>query len=162
MSLIRCPDGGFRPSPKKSNCVTNPPPPTSPGDSDVSLTPPNSPTGNTPRQPLRSRGVRGANRTNKTKKALAKLKRTVESEKPKRGGKKKAANKSNVVVEDGGEVSSEEEEVEEDELEMKVKWKTGIIRVTACKGEKAGKVICSLSVLCKQIFSLFIVQYSTV
>ena len=50
----------------KSNCVTNSRP-VSLGDSDVSVMPPNSPTGSTPRQLLKSwgHGVHEANRTNK-------------------------------------------------------------------------------------------------
>ena len=43
-------------------------------DSPVEITPPGSPTGGTP---LSARTVRGANRTNKTKKALAQLKKTT-------------------------------------------------------------------------------------
>ena len=98
--------------------------------SDVSLTPPGSPTGTTP---LAARKVRGANRTAKTRRALEALSKTAVSS-VKRGRRSLEGG----VVEEGGEVSSGEEE---DTVEVKVRWKTEVVRVVVRMGERAGKMM---------------------
>ena len=98
--------------------------------SDVSLTPPASPTGTTPRG---AKKVRGANRTAKTRLALETLSKTVVSS-VKRGRRSLEGG----VVEEGGEVSSGEEE---DTVEVKVRWKTKVVRVVVGRGERAGRMM---------------------
>jgi len=102
-------------------------------DSLVEITPPGSPTGGTP---LSARTVRGANRTNKTKKALAQLKKTT------------AVSSGRLAVrEEVGLLSSDEEggdgeEVsKEDTIKVKVMWKGKVERVTVSCAERMGKVM---------------------
>ena len=99
----------------------------------VEITPPGSPTGGTP---LSARTVRGANRTNKTKKALAQLKKTT------------AVSSGRLAVrEEVGLLSSDEEggdgeEVsKEDTIKVKVMWKGKVERVTVSCAERMGKVM---------------------
>lgn len=103
-------------------------------DSDVSLTPPGSP--NTP-TPVKTKAVRGANRTNKTKQALAKLKRTADIEAAVVRKKDRSMNGSLALEEDCQVVSGEEEEVQE----VKVRWKAEVKRVVVTPGERAGKLM---------------------
>lgn len=124
----------------------------SPGsDSEVSLTPPASPSGTTPSPAPtpkgRARAVRGANRTNKTKKALAKLKKAVPGEgatRAKMSRREMSMDGSLLVVEEGGAVSSGGEE---ESMEVKVRWRTKVVRVTAVREEQAGQLIDRLAAM---------------
>lgn len=108
-------------------------------ESPVSITPPGSPTEGTP---LGARAVRGANRTNKTKKALAQLKKTTGV------SSGRLAVRGSARLEEGGLLSSEEEEegdlekgFKEDNIEVKVVWKGKVERVTVGWSERMGKVM---------------------
>jgi len=103
-------------------------------ESPVKITPPGSPTGGTP---LGTRAVRGANRTNKTKKALAQLKKTTAL------SSGRLAVRESARLEQG--LSSEEEEEEEvakeDNFKVKVMWKGKVERVTVGWSERMGRVM---------------------
>ena len=107
-------------------------------DSPVEITPPGSPTGGTP---LSARTVRGANRTNKTKKALAQLKKTTAV------SSGRLAVRESVRLEEGGLLSSDEENgdgeevFKEDTIKVKVMWKGKVERVTVSWAERMGKVM---------------------
>ena len=106
-------------------------------DSPVSITPPGSPTGCTP---LSNKAVRGANRTNKTRKALAQLKKVTAI------GEGRRAVRENVRLGDEDLLSSEDEGGDgdllssEDNIVVKVMFKGKIERVTVGWMERMGKV----------------------
>ena len=102
-------------------------------ESPVSITPPGSPTGGTPSS---ARAVRGANRTNKTKKALAQLKKTTTI-----SARSENVGLRNVVLALSDEEDGAEEACNEDEVEVKVMWKGKVMRVTVGRAEKMGKVV---------------------
>ena len=102
-------------------------------ESPVSITPPGSPTGGTPSS---ARAVRGANRTNKTKKALAQLKKTTTI-----SARSENVGLRNVALALSDEEDGAEEACNEDEVEVKVMWKGKVMRVTVGRAEKMGKVV---------------------
>jgi len=102
-------------------------------ESPVSITPPGSPTGGTPSS---ARAVRGANRTNKTKKALAQLKKTTTI-----SARSENIGLRNVVLALSDEEDGADEACNEDEVEVKVMWKGKVMRVTVGRAEKMGKVM---------------------
>jgi len=93
-------------------------------DENVAVTPPSS-MPNTPQST-----VRGAARTKKTQKALEKLLKSSDSLK---------RNDSNVSISDETTVVLSDDEDEKD-IEIKVKWKSEILRVNVTPKEKMGKI----------------------
>ena len=104
-------------------------------DEDVALTPPGSPQGATPKN------VRGAKMTKKTQKALEQLKtKTILMEKgSSRRSKQGKANTS--LGEEGLLLLSDDEDSSEKTFDLKVRWKTDIVRISVKQDEKMGKIM---------------------
>jgi len=104
-------------------------------DEDVTLTPPGSPQGATPKT------VRGAKMTKKTQKALEQLKTktTVMEKSSSRRSKQGKGNTS--LGEEGLLLISDEEDNSEKTFDLKVRWKSDIVRVAVKQNEKMGKVM---------------------
>ena len=105
-------------------------------ESPVQITPPGSPTGGTP---LSTRAVRGANRTNKTKKALAQLKKTTAVSSGRLAVRESARLEEDLLSSD--EEKEEEGISKEDNIEVKVVWKGKVERVTVGWSERIGRVM---------------------
>ena len=105
-------------------------------ESPVQITPPGSPTGGTP---LGTRAVRGANRTNKTKKALAQLKKTTAVSSGRLAVRESARLEEDLLSSD--EEKEEEGISKEDNIEVKVVWKGKVERVTVGWSERIGRVM---------------------
>jgi len=104
-------------------------------DEDVTLTPPGSPRGETPKT------VRGAKMTKKTQKALEQIKtKTIVMEKS--SSRRSKHGKGNTSMgEEGLLLISDEEDNSEKTFDLKVRWKSDIVRVAVKKNEKMGKVM---------------------
>jgi len=103
-------------------------------DEDVTLTPPGSPQGATPKT------VRGAKMTKKTQKALEQLKtKTVIEKSSSRRSKQGKGNTS--LGEEGLLLISDEEDNSEKTFDLKVRWKSDIVRVAVKQNEKMGKIM---------------------
>jgi len=103
-------------------------------DEDVTLTPPGSPQGATPKT------VRGAKMTKKTQKALEQLKtKTVIEKSSSRRSKQGKGNTS--LGEEGLLLISDEEDISEKTFDLKVRWKSDIVRVAVKQNEKMGKIM---------------------
>jgi len=103
-------------------------------DEDVTLTPPGSPQGATPKT------VRGAKMTKKTQKALEQLKtKTVIEKNSSRRSKQGKGNTS--LGEEGLLLISDEEDNSEKTFDLKVRWKSDIVRVAVKQNEKMGKIM---------------------
>jgi len=106
-------------------------------DEEVSITPPASPSG-TPA----GKGVRGAKMTKKTQKALEQLKTTNVIKEKKDSRRSKGRGRGNTSLgEDGLLLISDEEQENEDSMELKVRWKTDIVRVKVSQRDRMGKVM---------------------
>jgi len=103
-------------------------------DEEVSITPPASPSG-TPA----GKGVRGAKMTKKTQKALEQLKTTNVIKEKKES--RRSRGRGNTSLEDGLLLISDEEQESEDSIELKVRWKTDIVRVKVSQRDRMGKVM---------------------
>lgn len=105
-------------------------------DEEVSITPPASPSG-TPA----GKGVRGAKMTKKTQKALEQLKTTNVIKEKKESRRSRGRGRGNTSLEDGLLLISDEEQESEDSIELKVRWKTDIVRVKVSQRDRMGKVM---------------------
>jgi len=108
-------------------------------EEDVALTPPGSPEGATPKS------VRGAKMTKKTQKALEQLKTKSILIEKKSSRRSKGERGNTSIGDEGLLILSEEEDNSEDTFELKVRWKTDIVRVTVSYSERMGKVMDKLS-----------------
>ena len=109
-------------------------------EGEVSITPPASPLVTT------GKAVRGANRTKKTQKALELL-QTANVVKNK-SESRRSRGRGNVSLGEEGLlcISDEEKEGVKDSMELKVRWKTDIVRVKVSQGDRMGKVMDKLAV----------------